>query len=100
MKRTFEKSYLPGWTEEIFTVVERIARRPPVYRLKDYNGEVLAGTFYEPELQKIVKENDVYHVEKIIKKRNRRGQVEYLVKWMGYPDSMNSWVAEADLLSL
>ena len=100
MKRIFEKGYLPGWTEEIFTISKRIPRRPPVYQLKDYNDEELEGTFYESELQEVKKEDGVYKVEKIIKQRKRHGQTEYYVKWMGYPDTMNSWVAETDLLDL
>ena len=100
MKRTFEKGYLPGWTEEIFTVLRRIRRRPPVYKLKDYNGETLEGTFYESELQKVKKEDDVYKFEKLIKQRKRRGQTECYVKWMGYPDIMNSWLVETDWLDL
>ena len=55
VKRTFEKGYLPNWTEEIFTITERIPRQPPVYRLKDYSGELLEGVFYEAELQKVEK---------------------------------------------
>ena len=30
-KRVFEKSYLPNWSEETFTVAQRIARDPPVF---------------------------------------------------------------------
>lgn len=31
-------------------------------------------------------------VERVLKKRvNREGVVEYFLKWMGYPDSYNSW---------
>ena len=55
VKHTFEKGYLPNWTEEIFTITERIPRQPPVYRLKDYSGELLEGVFYEAELQKVEK---------------------------------------------
>ncbi|CAH3136020.1 unnamed protein product, partial [Porites lobata] len=78
VKRTFEKSYLPNFTEEIFTVYKRMARQVPVYKLKDDAGEILDGTFYEPELQKIIKNDDVYRVEKILRKRKRKGVVEYL----------------------
>ena len=99
-RHIFEKGYLPGWTEEIFTIFKQIRRNPPVYQLKDYNGEKLEGTFYESELQEVKKTDDVYKIEKMIKQRKRRGQTEYLVKWMGYPDSMNSWVAEKDLLDM
>ena len=46
-----------------------LPRRPPVYKIKDYDGEELQGTFYEKELQRIIKRNDTYEIEKILKKR-------------------------------
>ena len=71
IKRKFEKGYLPNFSKEIFTVSMQIPRDPPVYKLKDYDGEELKGTFYEKELQKVIKRNDVYEVEKVLKKRGR-----------------------------
>ena len=101
MKRMFEKSYLPSFMEEIFTVYKRRARQVPVYKLKDDAGEIIDGTFYEPELQKIIKIDDVYLVEKILRKRKRKGVVEYLVRWKGYEDpKFDSWVQERDILKL
>ena len=101
VKRMFEKSYLPYFTEEIFTIYKRMTRRVPVYKLKDDVGEILEGTFNKPELQKIVKNDDVYRVEKILRKRKRNGAVEYLVKWKGYDDpKLNSWVSERDISKL
>ena len=32
----------------------------------------------------MIKPDDVYEVEKILKKRNRGRNVQYLVKWLGY----------------
>ena len=83
VKRMFEKSYLPNFTEEIFTVYKRMARQVPVYKLKDDAGEILDGTFYEPELQKIIKNDDVYRFEKILRKRKCKGVLEYFTS--------NSW---------
>ena len=60
VKRMLEKSYLPNFTEEMFTVYKRFARQVPVYKLKDDAGKILDGTFYEAELQKLIKEDDVY----------------------------------------
>ena len=101
VKRKFEKSYLPNFTAEIFTIYKRMTPRVPVYKLKDDAGEILERTFYEPELQKIVKNDDVYRVEKIMRKRKRNGAVEYLVKWKGYEDpKFNSWVSERDISKL
>ena len=45
--------------------------------------------FYEQELLKSnMKENDLYIIEKIIKKVGNK----YLVKWGGYDNSFNSYV--------
>ena len=93
-RRTFKKGYLAQWTEEIFTVVERKSTRPPTFVLADYSGEVLKGTFYPQELQNVIKTDDVYRVEKILKRTKNR----VLVKWRGYPDKFNSWVNVKDLV--
>ena len=84
----------------MFTIYKRFARQVPVYKLKDDAGEILEGTFYEVELQKVIKEDDVYRVEKIFRKRKRKGVVEYFVKWKGYADKFNSWVSEKDISKL
>ena len=91
-RRAFKKGYLPSWSEEIFTVCEVRKRQPPVYRIKDYNGEQLKGTFYPQELQKVIKTDDVYRIEEVLQKRKKGKQVQYLVKWYGYPASYNSWI--------
>ena len=92
MKRTFEKGYLPNFSKEIFTVSQQIPRHPPVYKLKDYDQEELSGTFYNEELQKVIKEDDVYEVEKILKTRGKGKNKEVFVKWLGYPAKFNSWI--------
>ncbi|KAE8898014.1 hypothetical protein PF003_g18050 [Phytophthora fragariae] len=38
-----------------------------------------------------------YHVEKLLNRRGRSGQYQYLVKWRGYPSSRNSWEPGARL---
>ena len=68
MRQTFKKAYLASWMEEVFTITKHILHRPPVYKIADYEGEELEGTFYEQELQKVNKiDNDYYRVEKILK---------------------------------
>ena len=69
--------------------------KPPVYRLADWHGERLAGTFYEPEpepeLQKVVMSKDkTYRIEEILLWRNKRR--EAFVKWFGWPTAFNSWI--------
>ena len=97
MKRTFEKGYLPNFSKEIFTVSQQIPRQPPVYKLKDYDQEELSGTFYNEELQKVIKEDDVYEVEKILKKRGKGKNKEMYVKWLGYPTKFNSWIPASEV---
>ena len=97
MKRTFEKGYLPNFSKEIFTVSQQIPRHPPVYKLKDYDQEELSGTFYNEELQKVIKEDDVYEVEKILKKRGKGKNREVFVKWLGYPAKFNSWIPASEV---
>ena len=97
MKRKFEKGYLPNFSKEIFTISKQVPRDPPVYKLKDYDGEELKGTFYDKELQKVIKSDDVYEVEKILKKHGRGRNVQYLVKWLGYPNKFNSWVPASEI---
>ena len=68
----FEKSYLPNFTEEMFTVYKRFARQVPVYKLKDDAGEILDATIYKAELEKVIKNDDVYRVQKVLRKRNAK----------------------------
>lgn len=102
VKSVFAKGYLPNWTEEIFTVSEVNRKKTPImYKLKDYNGEEIEGSFYEQEIQRVDhSENDTYIVEKIIRTQKRGNEKWCLVKWRGYPSSMNSWVRKSDIGTL
>ena len=97
VKGIFEKGYLPNWTEEEFTVVG-INRNvsPTTYTLSDYEGQTIEGSFYRQEIQPITRDDDVYIVERIIRRQRRRDGMWYLVKWLGYPQTSNSWVRRAD----
>lgn len=100
VKNVFAKGYLPNWTEELFTVAEINAKYKPItYRLKDYHNEMIEGSFYREEIQKVrPQQSDTFLVEKIIRTQ-KRGNVPWcLVKWKGYPSSMNSWVRKKDVL--
>ena len=93
-KKTFEKGYTTRWTEEIFTIVEVKLTSPPTYKIADFNGEEIKGTFYEPELQKTSQK--LFRIEKVIK----RGKKKSLVKWKGYSDDFNSWVDNKDIVNI
>ena len=98
VKKKFEKGYLPNWTEEIFVIVQRHPRKPPVYTVKDLAGEVLEGTFYEAELQLVRKSSrSVFRIEKILGERRHRNRTQVLVKWAGYPTKFNSYIDKRNL---
>ena len=70
-KRHFEKGYMANWTEELFMIVDAHRTDPPVYRLVDWHGDKLDGTFNEPELQKVVvPKGKMYRVESVLRLRN------------------------------
>ena len=98
-KGTFEKGYETNWSEEVFTVHEVHPSEPPVYRLRDDLGDVLEGTFYELELQKVVIASDkVFRVEAVLERRKVGSRTNALVKWFGYPSKCNSWIDAKSLV--
>ena len=100
VKSVFAKGYLPNWTEEIFEVVSINTKfTPTTYKLKDYEGNIIDGNFYRQEIEPVIQE-DVYLIEKIVRRQQRQGESWVLVKWHGYPASMNSWVRQADVQRL
>ena len=61
-------------------------------------GEDLTGTFSEAELQKVTYSPDqTFEVEWELDHRGHGRKQEVLVKWKGWPDKFNSWVA-ADMI--
>ena len=98
-KRVFDKGYLPNWTKEVFTVVERLKTRPTTYRVDDYNGTNVIGTFYREELQ-IVRPPEFYDIEEIINERMKNGEKEVLIKWKGYNKSFNQWLPKKQVVNL
>ena len=89
VRRTFKKGYLPGWTEEIFIVDRVLNTFVPSYKIKEYDGAPVIGTFYEEELQK-VDMGDEDTDRKSIKEKRRKsfGQMERLafqIRQLGRP---------------
>ena len=67
LRGVFDKTYEQGYSDEVFTVSECLPRIPPVYKLKDYDGELIEGALYEKELQKVQLGKDkVFHMEEIL----------------------------------
>ena len=101
VKATFEKKLLPNWTEEIFTVCGiNEDHYPTMYTLKDVSGNVIEGSFYREEIQPVTIPDDTYIIEKILRRKVRRGITWYFVKWLGYTNEANSWVRQSDISNL
>ena len=56
-KNIFAKGYTANWSGEVFLVSEIKNTVPWTYVITDLNGEPIAGSFYEKELQKLVRKN-------------------------------------------
>ena len=91
-KNVFAKGYTQNWSEEGFVVSKIKNTVPWTYAISALNGEPMAGSFYEKELQKTSQEK--FRIEKVLK---RKGNKLY-VKWKGYDNSLNSWVDERELI--
>ena len=59
------------------------------------------GVVYTTPPPELIDGEEEYEVEEIINHRHtgRNRKKQYLVKWIGYPPSENSWVDESDLHS-
>ena len=86
-KHLFEKGYTPNWSAELFKIVKVNPAYPTTYKLEDYTGEPILGSFYEMELLKTKYPND-YLIEKILKTDKNK----IFVKWLGHDPSHNSWI--------
>lgn len=96
-KSTFEKGYTKNWSIEIFEIIKCNLKDPPTYTLKDLNDEIIEGVFYEKELQKVYKLDDVFQIDQVLKKRTIRGKKQIYVSWIGYNKNFNSWIDENNL---
>ena len=60
-----QKVYTPNWCENVFVIKKVKDNVPWTYVINDLNGEEIAGTFYEKELQKTNQKE--FRIEKVIK---------------------------------
>ena len=63
----FMKRYQEIWSEEVFSFDAIVYGNPTTYKLKDQDNEPIKGTFYEQDLQLIVKPK-TYHIAKIFER--------------------------------
>ena len=99
-KSIFEKGYEANFTEEIFKIIRVFRGDPNMYELEDLTEEPIIGKFYESELSAVIKKDDVYRVEKILKRKKGKGKEMVLVKWLGYTSNHNSWIPKENVVDV
>ena len=102
LKGPFAKRYLGNWSEEIY-IIDKVVPSTPYarYKLKDWSGQKIQGTFYEKEVQPIEIDLDGYwKIEKILKTRKVGKKTMYFVKWAGHDISVSSWIDKKDIKTI
>lgn len=63
--------------------------KEPTYKVEEWDGTPIQGTFYEQDLQKVTySDDDIFRIEKIVKRKGDK----VLVRWKGWPDKYDSWL--------
>lgn len=85
------------WEKTTRTIAQQILKpgNPPLYRLSG----LPKVAYTKNQLQVVSKDEKApstkaqskFVVERLVEKRKKRGKVEFLVKWRGYPTSANTW---------
>ena len=80
----FDKGYTRRWTEEVFKISKIQLTIRVTYKITDYNGDKIQGSFYEQELQ--ITSQSTFRIGKVLERQGDKS----LVKWLGYSKSFNS----------
>ena len=92
----FHRGYMKDFTPEIFTIIEVLLNLPvPRYTLKEYNGDVVKGSFFEEELVRY-DPPEFYEID-VIKTRGKGKRKEYLVHYRGWPSVYDEWKKQNEM---
>ena len=70
---------------------------PVTFKIKDYKGDDIKGSFYRRELQFVDKSDNIWPMNQVLNTRKRRGHTEYLVNFIGYLDTLTQWIPQGQL---
>lgn len=97
-KQKFQREYNEKWTGEVFIVAKRFLREGSidVYRVTDYEGEEVKGSFYRNELQRTKQRPDtLFIVDEILGERENGEEIK--VSYQSWPKKFDRWI-EKDTL--
>jgi hypothetical protein len=91
--KSMDKSFYPLWTDTIYTIKKVLTKHNKPLYIIEFDNVPLIRRFYETELQKVhVDNNTLWRIESIIKYRTINGEKQAYIKWLGYPETHNSWI--------
>ena len=70
--------------------------RVPTYKVNEWDGTAVKGTFYAKDLQKVtVVDDDLFRIEKVVKRKGDK----LLVRWKRWPDKYmyDTWLNKNDV---
>ena len=95
----FHRGYMRDFTIENFTITKVLENLPvPRYKLREYNGDEIVGSFFEDELVRF-QPPEYYNIE-ILKTRGKGKRKEYLVHYIGWPNTYDEWKKASDMKQL
>jgi hypothetical protein len=99
-KGVFHRGYNEQSNFQVFNIYGiKQTLSKPLYLLETIDKkEKLTGGFYAHELTPV--NSNIFKVEKVIKQRKIKGQIQYFVKWKGYDNSHNSWIDSSDIVEV
>lgn len=102
-KGAFVREYDEKWTGEVYLVQSRFVRdvNIPMYKLSDYSGEKMRGTYYENELQQVkIAPESLFTIDRVLAKRVRGSETEFKVSYKYWSPKFKTWVLKKDLIKL
>ena len=73
-KKIFDKGYTQRWTDEVFKILRIQLTISVSYKITDYNGEEIHGSFYEQELQNTT--HGTFRIENVLKRERDKSLVK------------------------
>ena len=100
-KLPFQKGSERAFSLELFRIKSVNHTKPlATYRLETLTEppEPIIGSWYGRQLTHYKSDNDIYLVEKVLRRRKVNGKTQYFVKWLHWPWIYNSWIDESDVV--
>lgn len=100
IRTKFHRNFHQNYTQETWIISKVMTNLPQArYKVKDEKGEELDDILHENELIRYTP-SDEYRIEKILKRRVRKGKREVLVRWLHYGPEHDTWEPEENLRNL